>query len=174
MLNLFVTDQRKAVLPLFPDSATPFKELVARIEAQDAQVPAERKTTVLPIDSLTLPSAGSVLIVATPDYYAQVQSLIAKACGDLATVGPDGFRIAGTSYEGRRMAALFSCHRPDAPGSAVTVLYAMDPAAATKVARLLFFYGWQSAVVFDEGTVTKREMWQEFQGMKEVRRDEQR
>jgi hypothetical protein len=72
------------------------------------------------------------------------------------------------------MAVLLSCHRPDAPGSVVTVLYAMDPAAAAKVARLLFFYGWQSAVVFDEGTVTKREMWQEFQGMKEVRRDEQR
>jgi aminopeptidase N len=50
----------------------------------------------------------------------------------------------------------------------------MDPVAAAKVARLLFFYGWQSAVVFDEGTVTKREMWQEFQAMKEVRLDEQR
>ena len=61
-----------------------------------------------------------------------------------------------------------------ATGSVVTVLYAMDPVAAAKVARLLFFYGWQSAVVFDEGTVTKREMWQEFQAMKEVRLDEQR
>lgn len=100
--------------------------------------------------------------------------MLANACEDLAAVGPEGFRIAGTSYEGHRMAMLLSCHRPDAPGSVVTVLYAMDPAAGAKVARLLFFYGWQSAVVFDEGTVTKREMWQEFQGMKEVRRDEQR
>lgn len=174
VLNLFVTDQRKAVLPLFPETATPFRELVARIEAQDAQVPTERKATVLPMDSVGLPPSGSVLIVAAPGYHARVQSLIAKACGDLAKVGPDGFRIAGTPYEGRRMAALWSCHRPDAPGSVVTVLYAMDPAAAAKVARLLFFYGWQSAVVFDEGTVTKREMWQEFQAMKEVRLDEQR
>ncbi|MCS6294169.1 MAG: hypothetical protein H8J66_13950 [Nitrospira sp.] len=174
VLNLFVTDQRKAVLPLFPETAMPFKELVARIEAQDAQVPIERKTTVLPMDSVTLPPSGSVLIVATPDYHAQVQSLIADACGDLATVGPEGFRIVGTLYKGRRMAGLLSCHRPDAPGSVVTLLYALDPAAAAKVARFLFFYGWQSAVVFDEGTVIKREMWQEFQGMKEVRRDEQR
>jgi len=174
VLNLFVTDQRKAVLPLFSDSATPFKELVARIEAQDAQAPTKHKTTILPVDIVALPPSGSVLIVATSDRHAQVQSWLAKACGDLATVGPEGFRIAGTAYEGRRMAVLLSCHRPDAPGSVVTVLYAMDPAAAAKVARLLFFYGWQSAVVFDEGTVTKREMWQEFQGMKEVRRDEQR
>lgn len=173
VLNLFVTDQRKAVLPMFADSATPFKELVARIEAQDTQGPTKHKTTILPMDIVALPPSGSVLIVATADHHVQVQSLIAKACGDLATVGPDGFRLAGTSYAGRRMAAVFSCHCPDAPGSVVAVLYAMDPAAAAKVARLLFFYGWQSAVVFDEGTVTNREMWQEFQGMKEVRRDEQ-
>ena len=173
VLNLFVTDQRKAVLPLFSDTATPFKELVARIEAQDAEAPPDLKTVVLPRNSEELPVSGSVLIVATSDFHSQVQSLIAKACGDLAEVEAGGFRIAGTTYEGRRMAALFSCHRRDAPGSVVTVLYAMDPAAATKVARLLFFYGWQSAVVFDEGTVTKREMWQEFQAMKEVRLDAQ-
>lgn len=174
VLNLFVTDRQKAVLPLFPDSATPFKELVARIEAQDAQVPEERKTTRLPISTAVLPPSGSVLIVANADYHTQVQSLIAKACGDLAAVGPEGFRIAGVPYEGRRMAVLLSCHRVDAPGSVVTVLYAIDPMAAVKVARLLFFYGWQSAVVFDEGTVAKREMWQEFQAMKEVRLDEHR
>lgn len=173
VLNLFVTDRHKAVLPLFPDTATPFKELVARIEAQNAQPAPDRKTVVLPGTSEALPGSGSVLIIATPDHQSQVQSLIAKACGELVTVGPDGFRLGGASYEGRRMAAIFSCHRPDAPGSVVTVLYAMDPAAATKVARLLFFYGWQSAVVFDEGTVTKRDMWQEYQAMKEVRLEEQ-
>ncbi|MEQ1796150.1 MAG: M1 family aminopeptidase [Nitrospira sp.] len=173
-LNLFVTDQHKAVLPLFSEAATPFRELVARIEAQDARAQAERKTVVLPTDTHVLPPAGSVLIVATSDYHTQVQSLIAKACGDLALVGLEGFRLAGTSYAGSRMAALWSCHRPDVPGSAVTVLYAMDPAAAVKVARLLFFYGWQSAVVFDEGTVMKRDMWQEFQATKEVRLDDQR
>ncbi len=174
VLNLFVTDQHKSLLPLFPDSATPFKELVVRIEAQGAQVSTERKTAILAVDTMALPPSGSVLIVATSDHHAQVQSLMANACRELATVGPEGFRLASTSYAGRRMAALFSCHRRDAPGSVVTVLYAVDPAAATKVARLLFFYGWQSAVAFDEGTVTKREMWQEFQGMKEVRGDEQR
>ncbi len=174
VLNLFVTDQRKAVLPLFSDSATPFKELVERIKAQDAQAPTKHKTTILPVDIVALPPSGSVLIVATSDRHSQVQSLIAQACGDLAKIEPEGFRIAGTPYEGRRIAVLFSCHRADAPGSVVTVLYAMDPAAAAKVARLLFFYGWQSAVVFDEGIVTKRDMWQEFQAMKEVRLDEQR
>ncbi len=174
VLNLFVTDQRKAVLPLFPDSATPFRELVARIEAQDAQTQTDRKTAILPMEAGALPPSGSVLILATADYHIQVQSLIAKACGDLAQVGLEGFRLAGAPYAGRRMAALWSCHRPDVPGSVVTVLYAMDPAAAVKVARLLFFYGWQSAVVFDEGTVTKRDMWQEFQATKEVRLDDQR
>ncbi len=177
VLNLFVTDQRKALLPLFPDSATPFKELVARIEAHNAQASqgsTERKTDILPAETGALPPSGSVLIVATSDYHTQVQSFIAQACGDLAQVRQEGFRLAGTSYEGRRMAALWSCHRRGAPGSVVTVVYAIDPTAAVKIARLLFFYGWQSAVVFDDGTVTKRDMWQEFQAMKEVRLDEQR
>lgn len=174
VLNLFVTDQRKAVLPLFPDSATPFRELVGRIEAQDAQTQTDRKTAILPMEAGALPPSGSVLILATADYHIQVQSLIAKACGDLAQVGLEGFRLAGTPYAGSRIAALWSCHRPDVPGSVVTVLYAMDPAAVVKVARLLFFYGWQSAVVFDEGTVKKRDMWQEFQAMKEVRLEDQR
>ena len=158
---------------LFRSTAAPFKELVARIEAQDALSAPDRKTVVLPGTSEALPGSGSVLIVATPDHQSQVQSLIAESCGDLAEVGTGGFRVAGTTYEGRRMAVLLSCHRADAPSSVVTLLYAVDPAAATKVARLLFFYGWQSAVVFDEGTVTKRDMWQEYQAMKEVRLEEQ-
>lgn len=174
VLNLFVTDEHKTVLPLFPETAAPFRELVARIEAQAAQDQPERKTAILPMETRALPSSGSVLIVATPEHHAQAQSLMRNACGELAKLGPEGVRIDGTSYEGRRVAVLLSCHRADAPGSVVTVLYAMDPMISAKVARLLFFYGWQSAVIFDGGTVTKREMWQDAQAIKEVRLEEQR
>ena len=174
VLNLYVTDPRKSLIPLFGDEAVPFQELVARIRAQEAQVPPASRTQELPLDIAALPPSGSVLILATAEQRARVQPLIAEACGEIVTLMPEGFRIAGTTYEGRNRAALFSCHRPDVPGSVVTVLYAVDPAAATRVARLMFFYGWHSAVVFTDGTVTARELWQTTETMKEVRVDEQR
>jgi hypothetical protein len=47
----------------------------------------------------------------------------------------------------------------------------MTPAAATKVARLLFFYGWQSYVVFEEGRVVSRGDFPSAQHDLEVRFD---
>jgi hypothetical protein len=35
----------------------------------------------------------------------------------------------------------------------------VTPEASSTVARLLFFYGWQSYVVFDEGKVVARGDW---------------
>ncbi|MFO0707030.1 MAG: M1 family aminopeptidase [Nitrospira sp.] len=174
VLNLYVTDPRKSLIPLFGDEAVPFQELVARIRAQETHTPPERRTQELPLDITALPPSGSVLILATAEHHVRAQSLIAESCGSLVTITPEGFRIAGTTYEGRNRVALFSCHRPGAAGSVVTVLYAVEPAAAARVARLMFFYGWHSAVVFTDGAVTARELWQTTETTKEVRVDEQR
>ena len=38
-------------------------------------------------------------------------------------------------------------------------LYAVTPQAVAKVARLLFFYGWNSFVLFKDGTVVTRGEW---------------
>jgi hypothetical protein len=51
---------------------------------------------------------------------------------------------------------LISCRHPDHPQHVVTLFYGQTPAAAAKVARLLFFYGWQSYVVFRDGAVVAR------------------
>ena len=59
------------------------------------------------------------------------------------------------------MALLASCRRDDYPGSVVTFLYGVTPQALSRVARLLFFYGWQSYVVFHEGAVTARGDWED-------------
>jgi hypothetical protein len=66
---------------------------------------------------------------------------------------------------------LVSCHRVDRPGSVVTVLYAASPQAAVKVVRLLFFYGWNSFVLFKDGAVTTRGEWPLFSDRTEVRVD---
>lgn len=74
----------------------------------------------------------------------------------------------GTSHEGPGTATLVTCHRIDQPGSVVTLLYAITPQAAVKVSRLLFFYGWSSAVLFKDGTVVTRMEWSDTTEQTEV------
>jgi hypothetical protein len=160
VLNLYVTDRRRAVLPSFADSATPLGELITRITAQESGLPPERRTTVLSADA-PLPPSGSVLVLSTPDHRHHVQAMLGSSCD-------------GTSYEGSALAVLFSCHRSDVKGSVLTVLYTVTPEAAVKVSRLLFFYGWHSYIVFREGAVAARELWQVPHTIKEVRLDGER
>ena len=109
------------------------------------------------------------IMLVTPEHQAHAQSLLVDSCGDRVKLGPTGFRIAGATYEAPTNVVVFSCHRAGVPGSVVTVLYAIQPAAATKVARLLFFYGWHSVVIFTDGAVAQRDVWQVPQTIKEVR-----
>lgn len=174
VLNLFVTDRHRAVLPAFGEGAVPLRELVARISAQESRLPEDQRARILPADTHVLPPAGSVLIVATPEHRAHLQSLLEPSCGGQVTLGEAGFEIDGSTYEGPGLAVLLSCHRAGMPGSVLTVLYAVTAEASAKVSRLLFFYGWQSYIVFHEGAVAKRELWQVPQSIKEVRLDGQR
>ena len=169
MLNGYVTDTHRTVVRAFSDPASPLQQVVARIVDQEAQLPEFRKTTVSPGEGVTLPPIGSVLVLAGADQQRVVQSIVKESCGDLVTLGSASFQIDGQTYEGPTMAALFSCHRAQVPGSVITVLYGLTPQAVAKVSRLLFYYGWQSYVIFHEGTVAKRELWQSVQEMKEVR-----
>ena len=77
----------------------------------------------------------------------------------------------GAVHEGPELALLISCHRIDRPGSVVTVLYAATPQAVAKIARLLFFYGWNSFVLFKDGAVTARGEWPLASDRTEVRLD---
>jgi hypothetical protein len=54
------------------------------------------------------------------------------------------------------MALLVTCRQPERPHRVATLFYGHTPRSAAKVARLLFFYGWQSYLVFREGTVVAR------------------
>jgi hypothetical protein len=166
-----VTDRHRALLPAFGESTGPLRELVARIAAQDSGLPPERRATVLAPDAAALPPSGSVLILAMPAHREQVHRLVRPSCGDRVTLYERGFEIDGRSFEGPSLAVVFSCHRADVPGSALTVLYAVTPEAVGKVARLLFFYGWHSYIVFQDGAVAARELWQVPHVMKEVRLD---
>lgn len=175
VLNHYVTDRRRSVLTAFTDEPghpSPFRDIVARIETQEQRKPVSERTAIIPLDKDGLfPQEGSVLVLGGPESHAGIQSIMAKYCGERAVLNDSGVAVLGTWYEGPGLALLVSCHRVDRPGSVVTVLYAASQQAVAKVARLLFFYGWNSFVLFKDGAVVSRGEWPLASDHMEVRLD---
>jgi hypothetical protein len=110
--------------------------------------------------------------LGSPESRSGIQSILANHCGEHATLTDSGVTVMGIVHESPGLALLASCHRVDRPGSVVSVLYGTTPQAVAKVARLLFFYGWNSFVVFKDGTVITRGDWPVTNDRTEVRLDE--
>ena len=169
MLNGYVTDPHRTVVRAFSDPASPLQQVVTRIA--DHEHAGSLGTTVVTLKEAALPHNGSILILAGFDQRQAVQSVVQESCGDRVALGEKGFQIDGQTYDGPKMAVLFSCHRAHVPGSVMTVLYGLTSGAVEKVSRFLFYYGWHSYVIFQDGAVTKRHVWQGSPDVKEVRID---
>jgi hypothetical protein len=171
VLNHYVTDDRRSVVLAFPESAAahPFQDVVRRITAQENQKPVSQRTSMIRLThDVVLPATGSVLVLGAPSAREALQPIVTEHCGPRLQLREAGVTIDGTAYDGPAIAALVTCHRRDAPGSVVTWLYALSPQAATTVARLLFFYGWNSVVVFQDGKAIARGEWEPVQTRLEV------
>ncbi|TAL11219.1 MAG: M1 family peptidase [Nitrospirae bacterium] len=152
MLNLFVTDaKRLVVMPAGGrQDVAPYMELAERVSKQesvavqtaDRSVPSEwGKASVLLLGG---PAAGAAFEWARRGLPPGVE------------LRPDGFRIGGREYGGADKAVLVSFRNPDDPAHVVSLFYGLSPDAAQPVARLLFFYGWNSWLVFENGKVVAR------------------
>jgi len=164
MLNLYVTDGQRTVV-LAQDAAGrpgPFGDILQRIAAQEAAKPGAARTAVLESREGNRPAPpGSLLLLGDPRENPVAAEAL-RSCGERVRLLEDGFSVAGKTYEGATMALLVSCRRDEYPGSVVTLLYGVTPQALGRVARLLFFYGWQSYVVFHEGAVVARGDWEDM------------
>ncbi len=169
MLNGYVTDPHKTVVRAFSDPASPLQQIVSRIA--DHELTGSPRTTVVSLKENSLPHDGSILVLAGVDQRQAVQSVVQESCGDRIAFGDRGFQIDGQAYDGPKMAVLFSCHRANVPGSVITVLYGVTSGAVEKMSRFLFYYGWHSYLIFQDGAVTKREVWQDSPDVREVRID---
>ena len=169
MLNGYVTDPRKTVLRAFSDVASPLKQIISRIA--DQELPESKRSMSIVSEESALPQKGSVLALTGEGQPQAVSKLVRDSCGDAVDLRATGFQIDGQAYEGPKMAVLFSCHRTQVPGSVITVLYGVTPGAVEKPSRFLFYYGWHSYVLFQDGVVTNRGIWQETPDVKEVRVD---
>ena len=168
MLNGYVTDRTKTVVRAFADSGSPLQRIVARIAEQETHLPEPSKTRVLSGEGGVLPTTGSVLVLADAEHERMVEAIVEESCGDLVRAGKEGIHVQGQKYEGADVAVLFTCHRAQVPGGVVTVLYGISPSSVEKVSRFLFYYGWQSYVIFKNGTVATRGLWQQEPERKEV------
>ena len=166
MLNVYVTDPRKTVVRAFSDPASPLQQVVSRIA--DHELTGSLRTTMVSFQEHALPHEGSLLVLAGVDQRQAVQSVVQESCGDRVALGERGFRIDGQTYDGPTMAVLFSCHRANVPGSVITVLYGVTSGAVEKLSRFLFYYGWHSYIIFQDGAVTRREVWHGSPDVKEV------
>jgi hypothetical protein len=175
VLNHYVTDRQRSVLTAFtdePSHPSPFRDVIARIETQELQKPIGERTVIASLapDGL-LPQEGSVLVLGGPESRQRIQPILAHHCGERVILSDRGVTVMETVHEGPGLALLVSCHRVDRPGSVVTVLYAATPQAVAKVGRLLFFYGWNSFVLFKDGAVATRGEWPLVGDRTEVRLD---
>ena len=160
MLNLFVTDPRRTIVLLSGESEdrAPFAGIIQRVHAQEIMKPEGEKTRIVASAKPILNDGGSILLLGHAPDLAPVD-LIRESCGEKFSVTESGFRVAGHTYDGPTFAVVVSCPRHNRRGSVVTFLYGNTPEAVAKMARLLFFYGWQSYVIFNEGAVVTRGEW---------------
>ena len=172
MLNLFVTDQqRSVVLPNAGAEAdrAPYQALADRIASQEAGQEQGRKPTVLQAtDPQAVTLDASVLVLGGPGIN-RLAGWAVRGCDGRVRLGEDQFTVEGQRYEGPDMALLVSCRQQERPHRVATLFYGITPRAAAKVARLLFFYGWQSYLVFRDGTVVARGDFPSSENRLEVR-----
>lgn len=160
-LNHYVTDARRTVtIAGSVPSSHPYQEVVERIVAQENRKgEADRAAIVRNGTAELFPAEGSVLLLGNLGGREVIQPLLATHCRQRVHLTDTGVSIDGDNYDGSETAVILTCHRADRPGSVLSLVYSATPEAAFTVSRLLFFYGWNSFVVFKNGSVVRRGEW---------------
>ena len=149
MLNLWVTDPQRAVaVPSADSDQAPFQPILDRIRAQqDEMVWLEGMARST--------DTHSVLALGSPEKNAMTAEVLSW-CGPRITVSEQAVMIDGVTFAGEPVAVLVSCTNPEHPDHVGTAFWGLTQDAVTHVARLLFFYGWDSYLVYQQGQVIAR------------------
>ncbi len=151
MLNAWVTDPKQRVILVqknTEEEREAYQAVLHRLRAQDSAPEPES-------DIHASFSDTSVLLLGNPLYSTLAQPTLA-GCGGSVELGENLIAIQGKKFEGPDIAWLISCPHPNNPNHVVSAFYGFSPTAISRVARLLFFYGWDSYLVFQNGRVLTR------------------
>ncbi|MCZ6800866.1 MAG: M1 family aminopeptidase, partial [Nitrospirae bacterium] len=154
LLNGWTTAKsRKVLLPqhLSDTGKAAFHPIVNRLRAQGT-------VEIQEYGNHPTMASESILLLASPQDHPLVARMV-KGCGDSIVFGDGNVTIDGKRFSGENMAFLFSCPNPQAPGQVVSVLSGFSYEAIQRMSRLLFFYGWDSYLVFEDGVVVDRGMF---------------
>jgi len=149
ILNRWVTDQHRAVSVSSTESEQKlYQPALDRIRSQENGVvwleqTAEGRTRY------------SILSFGGPQRNPVTLKLL-RWCKPHLTLGDQDVTIEGQTFSGEDVAVLVSCSNPEDPRHVGTAFFGLGPGAVKRVARLLFFYGWDSYLVYKNGEVVAR------------------
>ena len=152
MLNRWVTDQNPIlVLPdeRFGKETSLYHPILHRLQSRELQL------HIQPKDEQIFSNPHSQLILDDP-HTNHLTAKVIEHCPKDFKWEPDKLTIRGQTFEGPKISWLISCPHPTLPGHTLTVFSGFSDSAVSRVARLLFFYGWDSYLVFKDGKVISR------------------
>ncbi len=154
MLNAWDTDRRRMlVLP-----KTISKEDEEAYSAPLRRLKQQTNLEIMNADEPDVSQPASYLVFGSPARHL-VESRTLTACHPYVRVEEDRVIIQDQTYMDPHMAFLISCPHPLASEHVVTLFFGLSPEAVKAMARLLFFYGWDSYLVYKKGRVIARGMF---------------
>jgi hypothetical protein len=162
MLNGWDTAARRILV----HAKTASKEEEASLQTLMQRIQGQSTIEIHQADSPVITEAASYLIVGTPARQF-LESKTLKTCDKHVQIEPGRATILDQVFEGPEMAFLITCSHPDFSNHTVSLFFGLSPEAVTPVARLLFFYGWDSYLVFQQGKVVARGMFQPVHSARE-------
>jgi hypothetical protein len=159
MLNLFVTDRTRTVIvppAASREESSIYRRVVERLTTQETGDFQQVTMTVLPPEEADLGRSGGSALFLGPTQRDAWRHASDPDCAARVQLDEARVTIDQSVVEGPNLAVLVSCPVKGTPGHVATLFYGMTPEAAGRVTRLLFFYGWQSYLVFRDGAVVAR------------------
>ncbi len=162
MLNAWDTDTHRILV----HAKTASEEEDASLQALMQRIQGQPNIEVRQIDSPKITDEASYLIIGTPARQL-LESKSFQACNKHVQMESGRTTILDQVFEGLNMAFLITCSHPNLSNHTVSLFFGHSPEAVTPVARLLFFYGWDSYLVFEKGKVVARGMFQPVHSARE-------
>ncbi len=155
MLNRWETDTRRILIrpqTMTTDEAQSLETLLQRLEGQPG-------IETIQSDDPVISESASYLVIG-PSARRLLETNSFNSCEKSMETQPGYISIEAQRFEGPEMAFLISCPHPRDANHTVTFFFGSSPEAVKPVSRLLFFYGWDSYLVFKQGKVIARGMFQ--------------
>jgi len=162
MLNAWDTDMRRILI----HAKTPSKEEEVSLKALMRRIQGQPDIVIRQNDSPAIMDKASYLILGTPARQL-LESKILQGCNKNVQMKSERIAILEQTFEGPDMAFLINCPHPNFSNHTISLFFGLSPEAVTPVARLLFFYGWDSYLVFEKGKVLARGMFQPVHSARE-------